>query len=166
MYWHQNQNINSVTGQTIVVDRPKALKIALLPLLKEEIAVHPSLAVDLYNNLGLIYLGNRIYDAACSAFKQAIEMNPGFTGGIENLGDCYFQSGDHVQALQSYKAVLDMSENSNQRLLFKIGLTLTKAGHHSKATEYFKDLLTVFPDFPKARFHLNLCLHKLGWDKE
>ena len=157
---------NPAIGQAaVIVDKPKALKKTLLPLLKQEIAVHPQVA-DLHNNLGLIYLRNRQYDAACSAFKQAIKINGNFADALENLGDCYFELGDYTQALQSFEEAFAVNEKNSPKLSFKIGLTLAKLGDHAKAVEQFEHSLTLDPEFSEAKVHLKSCLNQLGWDTD
>ena len=154
-----------IEGQAVIVDKPKVLKKSLLQYLELEIAVHPQFA-DLHNNLGLIYLGNRQYDAACSAFKQAVKINPNFAYALENLGDCYFELDDYTRALQSFEAASDVNENNDPKLPFKIGLTLAKLGNHAKAVEQFKHVLTLSPEFTEAKAHLKSCLNQLGWDTD
>ncbi|MBC8230472.1 sugar transferase [bacterium] len=159
------QNFEPLAGQAVIVDEPKALKKTILPLLKQEIAIHPQVA-DLHNNLGLIYLGNRQYDVACSAFKQAITINGNFADALENLGDCYFELDDYTKALQSFEAAFDVNENKDPKLPFKIGLTLAKLGEHATAVEQFKYALTLDPEFSEAKAHLKSCLNQLGWDTD
>lgn len=62
-----------------------------------------------YNNLGLLYLGQKKYTMATDCLETANELCPGDVEPIVNLGNAYYQQQDMGGALQYYEQVADIN---------------------------------------------------------
>ena len=70
-----------------------------------------------YNNLAVLYAGQRLYDKARAALEMAIRNNPSYAAAHENLGDVYVEL-----ASQAYGKALQL-EASNSSAPRKLALT-------------------------------------------
>lgn len=72
---------------------------------------------EIYNNLGVIYSQQGLYEKALQSFQEAIHINPKYNIAIENLGDLYVKL-----AAQTYKNVLanDIGNDSSMLKYIKI----------------------------------------------
>ena len=164
-----------ILGKAVLADKPNGLKKHLLSLLEHEISLTPLLGgvggglnsqtANLYYNLGRLYFGNRLYERAASAFKQATKINPNLIDAIIGLGNSYFQQGDYQKALENFETAIQ-KKRDDAALQYKVGLTLAKLGSYAVAIEKFKRALAIDPNFSKAQEHLNICQYQLGWDTE
>ena len=82
-----------------------------------------------YNNLAVLYAGQREFDKARNALESAIRTNPGYATAHENLGDVYAQL-----ASQSYGRAqqLDGSNTSVRPKLALIRQLLSTGGQNAQ----------------------------------
>jgi tetratricopeptide (TPR) repeat protein len=66
----------------------------------------------LLNALGYAYAAQEQYDLAMKNYKEALELQPGYTTALNNLGFAYEKKQLSTQALESYEAVLQIDPNS------------------------------------------------------
>jgi S1-C subfamily serine protease len=66
---------------------------------------------DAYSDPGFIYVQMQRYDDALVATKKAIELYPGKTFALENLGDVYMSLNKFDDALVAYKRVIELDQN-------------------------------------------------------
>jgi tetratricopeptide (TPR) repeat protein len=93
-------------------------------------------------NLILIQLGN--YKEAVSGLKKALVSFPEESDFLEALGRAYFKLGDHLQAIQSFKA---LAEEAPSKVLYKnIGVCYKRMGRYGDAVEYYQKGLRLAPD--------------------
>jgi tetratricopeptide (TPR) repeat protein len=71
-----------------------------------------SKAPSLYNNLGQAYLGREQYDAAITAFKQALEIKPDAVEVYINLATAYLKQNLPRQALEACQHAIQISPRS------------------------------------------------------
>lgn len=57
----------------------------------------------LHYELGIVYILLKEYESAIGALSQAIIMKPDMKKAYERLGQAYFYSGRHEQALETFK---------------------------------------------------------------
>jgi tetratricopeptide (TPR) repeat protein len=76
-----------------------------LAVVRRALAVDPDYP-DLYNVLGVCYLGLERYDEAIAAHQRYVQLAPEEPNAHDSLGMSYQQSGSYGQALAEYNAAL------------------------------------------------------------
>lgn len=74
----------------------------------KSLATHQKLAerlplYEVYNNIGVLYIKQKQYQAAINHLKPAVDAAPNDTDSIFNLGYAYFLAKDYLKAIQSLK---------------------------------------------------------------
>ena len=62
-----------------------------------------------HNNLGVIYLAQKNYALAESAFQAELAVNPNYDKALFNLGDLYYQEKKTDLAAQFWAAALQVN---------------------------------------------------------
>lgn len=78
-----------------------------IAVVRRGLAVDPEFG-DLYNVLGISYLGLGRYDDAIAAHKRYVQLNPGEPNAHDSLGMSFQQSGRYESAAAEYNAALSL----------------------------------------------------------
>lgn len=123
----------------------------------------PHEAVAIYNRA--LELSNRgDLQNAIEVYRQAISICPTFIEAHNNIGEIYSRTGDSDKAISSYKEALTIKKNS--RVLLNIGVEYYKKEEYKIAFNFFKDSLSMNPDFLEANFYSAMVLYNLEKLKE
>lgn len=114
---------------------------ATIDYLKKFMADHPE-QKHAHVFLGGLYLQQGNPDLAISAYREAIELEPGNTRAQVSLAQAYLQSGAPEAALESFDAALAASPNNTELLLLKAGL-LEGLGRYQDAADTYGALLAI-----------------------
>lgn len=78
-------------------------------------------AEQFYNNLGINFAKHERWEAAVSAFKRALELNPGLSDYHYNLGLAYLSMGERAEARRALRQALRIDPNHirAKRLIIK-----------------------------------------------
>ena len=68
--------------------------------------IHTSLNVQVYNALGFAYFNMERNELAQSAYRQAVDLQPGYVTAWNNLGDACEKVRDFEAAYKAYKEAL------------------------------------------------------------
>ncbi|MDD5691266.1 MAG: tetratricopeptide repeat protein [Candidatus Omnitrophica bacterium] len=68
-------------------------------------------AEEFYNNLGVRFARNGRWEAAASAYRRALELNPDFPGYYYNLGVVYLNMGNRLEAKRALRQALKINPN-------------------------------------------------------
>lgn len=99
-----------------------------------------SITVNTYNFLGLAYYQLKDYEKSIKAFQDGMEID-----GVNkvvlfyNLGNSFFMSGNLVDAIKSYKSVLEIDKNYSSAYLNKANCEVS--------TGFFEDAISDYEDF-------------------
>ena len=95
-----------------------------------------------YNRLGIAYSIFREKAKAISAYRKALDINPGCISAWRNLGNLYYQEAEYAEALSCYMVILDIIdkdvENELYReILIQAALVYEQQGNLEKADEFY-----------------------------
>jgi len=113
------------------------------------------------NNLAvtLAHLGKR--DEALSAFRQAMQAQPGLETPLLNLGKLLFSCGRLKAAAQTYRQILERN-GSSAAAWNGLGLVMAEMGRHDDARNAFVRAVESKADSAEAHYNLSFSLSALG----
>jgi predicted O-linked N-acetylglucosamine transferase (SPINDLY family) len=101
-------------------------------------------AGTIYNNLGYTLQQQGKWTEAITAYEKALELQPNCTEAEVNLGNALFAQGQLSADKQAYYAELN----------YKLGNARKQAGDNQTAAVYYRQAITLRPDFVQAHNHL------------
>lgn len=117
----------------------------------------------IHNLLGWAYWRKREFSSAEQAFRKAVEIDPKFSEGWNNLGALYLDQGRFEEAIPVLEtAAADVFYQTPERALTNLGWALYNVGRTAEAEKRYRDALDMAGDFPLAHKHLALLLQARG----
>ncbi len=117
----------------------------------------------IHNLLGWAYWRKREFTAAEQAFRRAVEIDPKFSEGWNNLGALYIDQGRFEAAIPVLEAAVgDVFYQTPERALTNLGWALYNVGRSAEAEKRYRDALDMAGDFPLAHKHLAVLLQARG----
>ena len=105
---------------------------------------------DAYFNLGTAHETSGEYDAALSAYRSALELDPPDEARVHNnLGGVLLAQGHVDKALAAYSEAVDADDNFADGR-YNLGNALLVAGRHAEAQSQLRMALKLAPGHPKA----------------
>ncbi|NPA39422.1 MAG: tetratricopeptide repeat protein [Thermodesulfobacteria bacterium] len=112
---------------------------------------------ELYNLLGLAYMGKYEYDKAEKAFKKAIALKPTFSEAYTNLGALRMLEHRYEEAIKCFQKALSNPCYLNSYLaLTNMGWAYYKLGQEKKALDTLLKAYQENPRYPKVLVYLGL----------
>jgi tetratricopeptide (TPR) repeat protein len=138
-----------------------------------EIVKHNPLYANVYNMLGFIYSQRNVLDKAAELFRQALNINPGYTEARLNLAITLADSGAYSEALQEYGQAKEREEakaptlpTHAQARLANAHVDLAKAyqelGLYPQAVHEYEKAITLAPHFADLHCNLARCYMEAG----
>ncbi|MBN2232143.1 MAG: tetratricopeptide repeat protein [Deltaproteobacteria bacterium] len=108
---------------------------------------------------GIMAWQERDFEAAKEAFREAIEIDPGYAEAFNNLGSIYLAEKDYPQAIASFKAALGNPLYLTPELaLNNLGRASELMGNLYQAETWYRRAIDAKPGFPLAYINLGrLC---------
>lgn len=103
--------------------------------------------------LGVIYDALKEYDKAISMLTETISRFPYFLEAYNSLGISYKHAGNYAKAIQTYKDLLRVNENSETGHL-GIGEAYYEMGKYALAIDEFKKVIEINPKNLDAYYNL------------
>ncbi len=123
--------------------------------------VSPRRVSEIYNYLGLSYLGTQQHDEAVNAFEMALLKDPSYVSVYNNLGNAYAAMEDTDKALEEFKKALYSNDPGTVSLAnYNIGLIYQNRGETEKAYYSFKKAIEQNPRIYYAYTNLGILLEK------
>jgi tetratricopeptide (TPR) repeat protein len=139
--------------------RPQAKHDEAIELLRNAIKVEPTFQ-DLYNEAGLNYLDEKLYDKAEEMFSKAVELKHEYVEAQTNLAITYEKKGNLARAITELESTLK-KDDKFAGAQFTYGNALIASGYYDKAIEHLKVATTLDPKFAEAYYSLGKAyLHK------
>lgn len=104
-------------------------------------------------------------DAACAAYRQAIEADPLNVFAYTNLGRLLHATDHLTDAEAVYRDGLDRC-GTDATLLFNLGVLLEDAQRQDEAAEAYRAALSASPDMADAHYNLALICEATGLRQE
>ena len=100
-----------------------------------------------------------------SMLKKVVEKNPDDGKTWVELGNLYFDTAQHAEAIDAYTRALDINPN-NANVITDLGVMYRRSGNSEKAVEMFDRAIAVDPRHETSRFNKGIVLlHDLKDDK-
>jgi tetratricopeptide (TPR) repeat protein len=115
----------------------------------------------LYDLLGQLWMNDKSYGEAQTAFKKAIELDSSMLVAYMNLGQSYHQSGRTDDALREYETVLTKDPKVLQAHML-LGIIHESRKEYDKAKERYEATLKLNPKFAPAANNLAWILADQG----
>jgi tetratricopeptide (TPR) repeat protein len=124
-------------------------------------ADHPSA----HMNLGILALNTGDYPAAEDHYRQAIDIEPAFTGAYINLADLYRITGRDAEGAQILRDAID-SGPPMAALNHALGLNLIRQGNEAEAMKYLGEASLMEPENARFAYVYGVGLHSAGRKQE
>jgi len=146
---------------------------AAIALLLDGIRLFPD-EPELHNSLGTAYAENKQFQKAISAYRRALQINPGFTAaktnmvsGYNNQGVKYAKMGQWNEAIEAYNRALNLAPNMQEAgrnlsaAYWEQASRLSKAGRNSEAVEAYQCFLEREPNSKEAYNNLGTVCFRM-----
>jgi tetratricopeptide (TPR) repeat protein len=101
------------------------------------------------------------FDQAESAYKRALELDPGLANALTNLGNVRFRRGFVDEAEEYYRKALAIDQNQPEAF-YNLGFLYYERGQASAAVPCFERAIAADPAFADAHFNLAMALEESG----
>ncbi len=101
------------------------------------------------------------WEAAVSAYRQAVALKPDFAGAYCNLGIVLKRQGRANEAIEAYQKAI-AAEPRFTEALYNMGILLDLVGRHQEAAEAYRRALALQPGFAAAHCNLGKALQEQG----
>lgn len=98
-----------------------------------------------YNNLGVLYSGDKEYDKAIAVYKKVVEMRPNEGQPFITLGDIYFKKKDYKNGIKWLKKAIAVDPtliNAHHRL----GEIYFSQGKFDESSKAFEEIVKIDPN--------------------
>jgi tetratricopeptide (TPR) repeat protein len=118
-----------------------------------------------------LLLGNIQYslgqlDKSVHYYERAIERKSDFGNAYYKLGVCLYRMGKLNKALDAFKTLLDMEDQSHAMAAYFVALITMFLGQNNEATNGFEILKNASPDSKIANFYLAyMKIKEHKWDE-
>ncbi len=116
---------------------------------------------DIRYNLGLLYLEVGRTEEAVHEFNAALESNPNYTFARNSLAFTLFKQGMLDEALDEYEKVVASGLYSSD-ILVNMGIAHREKDALGKAIDYFKQAISLNPEYASAYYQLGLAYQAMG----
>ncbi len=109
-----------------------------------------------YNNLGLVYKEQKLYEKANELFEKALVADKNYTAVYYNLGDVQYGLGNYEKALEYLDTAMKGTKDRllHVDILNKIGRTYGAMGRKEQAIDSFQKAIAIYPLSPVFRNNL------------
>lgn len=123
---------------------------------------------DIWNELGIAYMGKGDYQKAADAFERALELDDTYPVVYKNLGTLQYSvflktkdSLSYKKALESFKKAIELDPNF-AAAYNGLGAAYLSGGEHEGAIFCLEKALTLRPDYGIALYNLGLAYFGAG----
>ncbi len=128
----------------------KAIQIAI-----EITEMDPSNYESFYN-LGYMYMNNKKYNEAISAFNKALELNPGYEYTYSNIGYIYYLQKKYQQSINIYKKLVEFIPD-NANAWYFIGVNYMLLNDFDSSVDPLKKAIELQPNNANALYNLAIA---------
>ena len=147
-------------NDTAVVLAAKGQHAEAIACLRKGLSLDPKNPI-LYFNLALSSRAVGKLEDAKNALLQAAKSNPLDVDVLDTLGVVLHESGDDLDAEESYRHALEL-EPGNGRVWNNYGVLLFGQSRFDEACKAFEKAVTLVPDFDDALYNLRDTYEELG----
>jgi len=112
------------------------------------------------NNAGVVAYHNGQYEKALELFGKALEINPEFTEGHNNLGLTYTELHEEEKATEAFKKAIELDPNL-AATYNNLGYVFYRLGSYTEAIEMYNEAIGRSSDNSSAYTNLGNAYYKL-----
>ncbi len=118
---------------------------------------------EVYNLLGIAYMGKKEFVKAENSFKKAIKLDPEFSEAYNNLGSLMLLEGRYTEAIKYFKKALENPYYTNAYIAeTNLGWAYYQLGEKKKAISTLLKAFNDNPRYAKVLDYLGLIHFKEG----
>lgn len=118
-------------------------------------ATYPGTLPNCWNNLGILAARAGDYDQAIQYFERALQIDPGHTIALQNLGNAYRQKKDWPQAKSTLERALVLNPDDAEAN-YSLGMVYAQQNDTERAYEYLQKAIGARPAYPEALNNLGI----------
>lgn len=99
-----------------------------------------------YSNLGNFYYNQVQYERALELFREALDLAPGNSTVLHNIGAVQLSLGDFEAALQTYEALREQQDSLSRSMISNIGTTYYNLGCFEEAAMFQQQAAALAPN--------------------
>lgn len=99
---------------------------------------------------------------ATRAYEKALELEPGHSDALVNLGRLLYEQGATEGAIVHYRRALEAAGGHHAIAAFNLGLALEDVGRNRAAADAYRVALLADPSFADAQYNLARVHERLG----
>jgi tetratricopeptide (TPR) repeat protein len=104
-------------------------------------------------------------DAAASAYRKALIIDPDLVPAIVNLANIHYARDEMIEAQALYERAIGLEPDCFEAH-FNLGNILHDLGRFGRALRCYRDAVALNPSYPDAHFYLAVTLEKTGHSTE
>ncbi len=108
---------------------------------------------------------DRNADAAATAYRKALIIDPDLVPAIVNLANIHYAHDELVEAQALYERAIGLEPDCFEAH-FNLGNILHDLGRYNRALTCYRDAVALNPTYPDAHFYLAVTLEKTGHSPE
>ena len=120
---------------------------------------------NVWNILGIAYLGQKDFKNAIRSFQKALKFKPNYYEALNNLGNAYNNNKNFASANKAYNQALCLQPQSCD-VLNNLASVAIQQENLDEAEIYLNRALKIKPDHPEALYNLGNIFWKKGDLKE
>jgi len=97
------------------------------------------------------YIANNKYDLAEEELKKCLKYNKSMVKAEEYMGLIKEKERIYINAAEHYEKAFRMSNKRNPAVGFRLAFNYMKANRFVDAIDVGKDILRIYPDYPKVQ---------------
>jgi protein O-GlcNAc transferase len=129
-------------------------------LILRAIGIHKRVA-DYWNNLGNVYLAQRLLDKAEECYLKALKLNPKYAHARSNLGGVLRDKGKLQESVNAYRKALQF-DPAQPEIHNNLGMVLDALGRSGEALGHYLEAIRLKPDFCDAYSNLAAAYKSQG----
>ena len=94
-------------------------------------------------------------------YKRVLDENSSLLDVKSKLAMTYIAGANPMQGITLLREILE-ADPENESGLFNMGILAIQSGQYERASERFKNLVSLYPQNLQAQFYLGLCYFELG----
>ncbi len=112
-------------------------------------------------NLGLSLEKEEQWGEACSAYRQALSLNPNYVEALSNLGHVFRRQRQWSEAIAAFQHALRLQPRAAD-LHNNLGVTYKEQGDQENALEQYRQALNIAPQHAEALNNMKMVLQDQG----
>ena len=118
-------------------------------------AAYPGTFLNAWNNLGILAAREGNTDRAIADFQRALEIDPGHSIALLNLGNAYRQKKDWATAKTTLERAVALN-TEDPEANYSLGMVYAQLNDTDRAHQYLTKALTLRPVYPEALNNLGI----------